>query len=65
MLFLIYTSTKYLFLIAVSGPVLDLTKQHKLFLKLIAPMVFVTDIAFIFMGIYIYIRRTKISRLHY
>lgn len=51
MLFLIYTFTKYLFLIAVSGPVLDLTKQHKLFLKLIAPMVFVTDIAFIFMGI--------------
>lgn len=35
---------------AISGPVLDLTKQHKLFLKLIAPMVFVTDIAFIFMG---------------
>ncbi|KAL9548017.1 hypothetical protein MBANPS3_005894 [Mucor bainieri] len=35
--------------VAISGPVLDLTKQHKLFLKLIAPMVFVTDIAFIFM----------------
>ncbi|KAL7314032.1 hypothetical protein PS15m_007693 [Mucor circinelloides] len=34
---------------SISGPVLDLTKQHKLFLKLIAPMVFVTDVAFIFM----------------
>ncbi|CEP18396.1 hypothetical protein [Parasitella parasitica] len=34
---------------SVSGPVLDATKQHKLFLKLVAPMVFVTDIAFIFM----------------
>lgn len=29
---------------------LDTTKQHKLFLRLIAPMVFVTDIGFIFMG---------------
>lgn len=36
--------------IAISGPVLDYTKQHKLFLKLIAPMVFVSDVAFIFMG---------------
>ncbi|KAI8994539.1 major facilitator superfamily domain-containing protein [Pilobolus umbonatus] len=34
---------------SVAGPVLDATKQHKLFLKLIAPMVFVTDIGFIFM----------------
>ncbi|KAL9544279.1 hypothetical protein PS6_008830 [Mucor atramentarius] len=37
---------------SISGPVLDLTKQHKLFLKLIAPMVFVTDVAFIFMDSY-------------
>ncbi|KAI8881599.1 MFS general substrate transporter [Backusella circina FSU 941] len=34
---------------SVAGPVLDATKQHKLFLRLIAPMVFITDIAFIFM----------------
>ncbi|KAG2207607.1 hypothetical protein INT46_005580 [Mucor plumbeus] len=33
---------------SISGPVLDATKQHKLFLRLIAPMVFVTDIGFIF-----------------
>ena len=36
--------------VAVAGPVLDLTKQHKLFLKLVAPMVFVSDVAFIFIG---------------
>lgn len=34
---------------SVAGPVLDYTKQHKLFLKLIAPMVFVSDVGFIFM----------------
>ncbi|KAG2192180.1 hypothetical protein INT47_001591 [Mucor saturninus] len=34
---------------SISGPVLDYTKQHKLFLKLIAPMVVISDIAFIFM----------------
>ncbi|KAG2236353.1 hypothetical protein INT48_008335 [Thamnidium elegans] len=34
---------------SIAGPVLDTTKQHKLFLRLIAPMVFVTDIGFIFM----------------
>ncbi|KAI9487525.1 MAG: major facilitator superfamily domain-containing protein [Benjaminiella poitrasii] len=34
---------------SVAGPVLDTTKQHKLFLRLIAPMVLVTDIGFIFM----------------
>ncbi|KAL0144433.1 major facilitator superfamily domain-containing protein [Mucor lusitanicus] len=33
---------------SIAGPVLDTTKQHKLFLRLIAPMVFVTDIGFIF-----------------
>jgi hypothetical protein len=36
--------------LAIAGPVLDTTKQHKLFLRLIAPMVFVTDIGFIFIG---------------
>jgi hypothetical protein len=43
---------KYLYLVpvAISGPVLDLTKQHKLFLRLISPMVFVTAVAFIFLG---------------
>ncbi|KAI9278679.1 major facilitator superfamily domain-containing protein [Phascolomyces articulosus] len=34
---------------SVAGPVLDKTKQHKLFLKLIAPMVLVSDVGFIFM----------------
>ncbi|OAD76428.1 hypothetical protein PHYBLDRAFT_143401 [Phycomyces blakesleeanus NRRL 1555(-)] len=33
---------------SVAGPVLDMTKQHLLFLRLIAPMVVITDIAFIF-----------------
>ncbi|GAA5797515.1 hypothetical protein HPULCUR_002903 [Helicostylum pulchrum] len=37
---------------SIAGPVLDTTKQHKLFLRLIAPMVFVTDIGFIFMTSY-------------
>ncbi|KAI8360001.1 major facilitator superfamily domain-containing protein [Blakeslea trispora] len=31
-----------------AGPVLDQTKQHKLLLKLVTPMVFITDVAFIF-----------------
>ncbi|KAI8076367.1 major facilitator superfamily domain-containing protein [Halteromyces radiatus] len=34
---------------AVAGPVLDKTKQHILFLKLIAPMVLITDLGFVFM----------------
>ncbi|KAI9499208.1 major facilitator superfamily domain-containing protein [Zychaea mexicana] len=33
---------------SVAGPVLDKTKQHKLFLKLIAPMVLVSDVGLIF-----------------
>lgn len=41
------------YLLAVAGPVLDSTKQHKLFLRLIAPMVFITDIGFIFMSMFI------------
>lgn len=40
------------FYVAIAGPVLDTTKQHKLFLRLIAPMVFITDIGFIFMSKY-------------
>ncbi|KAI7852646.1 major facilitator superfamily domain-containing protein, partial [Circinella umbellata] len=35
---------------SVAGPVLDKTKQHKLFLKLIAPMVLVSDLGFIFIS---------------
>ncbi|KAI9025876.1 major facilitator superfamily domain-containing protein [Phycomyces nitens] len=35
---------------SVAGPVLDMTKQHLLFLRLIAPMVVITDIAFIFIS---------------
>ncbi|KAI8637409.1 major facilitator superfamily domain-containing protein [Parasitella parasitica] len=35
---------------SIAGPVLDTTKQHKLFLRLMAPMVFVTDIGFIFIA---------------
>ncbi|OBZ84502.1 Major facilitator superfamily domain-containing protein 7-a [Choanephora cucurbitarum] len=31
-----------------AGPVLDQTKQHKLLLKLVTPMVFITNVAFIF-----------------
>ncbi|KAI8973584.1 major facilitator superfamily domain-containing protein [Mycotypha africana] len=34
----------------VAGPLLDLTKRHKLFLKSVAPLVFGTDLAFIFLG---------------
>ncbi|KAI7864815.1 major facilitator superfamily domain-containing protein [Spinellus fusiger] len=33
---------------SVAGPVLDMTKQHLLFLRLITPMVLITDIGFIF-----------------
>ncbi|KAI8373232.1 major facilitator superfamily domain-containing protein [Radiomyces spectabilis] len=33
---------------SVAGPVLDTTKQHKLFLRLIAPLVFATDVGFVF-----------------
>ncbi|KAI7900437.1 major facilitator superfamily domain-containing protein [Cokeromyces recurvatus] len=40
---------------SVAGPVLDSTKQHRLFLRLIAPMVLVTDIGFIFISNYIYL----------
>ncbi|KAI8071711.1 major facilitator superfamily domain-containing protein [Gongronella butleri] len=32
----------------VAGPVLDMTRQHKLFLKLVSPMVFVTYLGFMF-----------------
>ncbi|KAI8384285.1 uncharacterized protein BYT42DRAFT_632494 [Radiomyces spectabilis] len=35
---------------SVAGPVLDMTKQHKLFLRLISPMVLVTDLGFIFIS---------------
>ncbi|KAI8069755.1 major facilitator superfamily domain-containing protein [Gilbertella persicaria] len=33
---------------SVAGPVLDRTKQHTLFLRIIAPMVFLTNVAFVF-----------------
>jgi hypothetical protein len=35
---------------AVAGPVLDLTKQHKLFLRLMAPLMLTTYVAFIFVS---------------
>lgn len=40
------------FFVAVAGPVLDMTKQYKLFLRLTSPMVFITHLSFYFIGIY-------------
>lgn len=41
-----------IFFIAVAGPVLDMTKQHKLFLRLMAPLTLATYVGFIFIGKY-------------
>ncbi|KAI9281299.1 major facilitator superfamily domain-containing protein [Umbelopsis sp. AD052] len=39
---------------SVAGPVLDITKQHKLFLRLMAPLMLSTYVAFIFISEYVH-----------
>lgn len=49
-------SNSYLFLLTcslllvISGPVIDKTKQHKILLKIMAPLMLSTYVAFIFVG---------------
>lgn len=37
-------------LLVMSGPIIDRTKQHKVLLKIMAPLMFSTYLAFIFVG---------------
>lgn len=46
----------------VAGPVLDKTKQHILFLRLIAPGVLVSDVAYLFLGKFNVYRKKTLSQ---